>query len=177
MTRFCSNAQSSRFSLPSLHSLLTEHLWRPSRIILPDKSLRRSPCFFFTYNWGKGNNDKRQGSEWEAHGFRVFYTNSGSVINKMDTGIACTKELDIIGMTKLILYWIFSSLCKQGNARIPLHSRIWFRLYRFMATLIHVMSTKPSKLRVVWTKLLTKGQGVNRGVCWVGGWVETIGHS
>ena len=53
-------------------------------------------------NRGQGNSDKRQGKEREVHELSVFYINSRSVINKIDTlrGIACVEELDIIGITE-----------------------------------------------------------------------------
>ena len=53
-------------------------------------------------NGVKGNSDNGRGKEREAHKLSVFYTNSRSVINKIDTlrGIACVEELDIIGITK-----------------------------------------------------------------------------
>ena len=53
-------------------------------------------------NRGKGNTDKSQGCEGEGHRLSVFYTNSRSVLNKINSlrGIACTEELDIIGITE-----------------------------------------------------------------------------
>ena len=50
-------------------------------------------------NRGKGNSDQGRGREREVHELSVFYTNSRSVINKIDAlrGIACVEELDIIG--------------------------------------------------------------------------------
>ena len=51
---------------------------------------------------GKGYCEKRQCNEREVHGLNVFYTNSRSIISKIDTlrGIACVEELDIIGITE-----------------------------------------------------------------------------
>ena len=54
-------------------------------------------------NRGEGKSDKRWGSKRQVlHGLNVFYTNSRSIINKIDTlrGIACTENLDIIGITE-----------------------------------------------------------------------------
>ena len=43
-----------------------------------------------------------KGTAGRAHELSVFYTNSRSVINKIDIlrGIACVEELDIIGITE-----------------------------------------------------------------------------
>ena len=51
---------------------------------------------------GGGGGDKGQGSGREVQGLTVFYTNSRSVVNKMDVlrGIASTENLDIIGITE-----------------------------------------------------------------------------
>ena len=46
--------------------------------------------------------DKSGGRREEAQDIRVFYANSRSVINKIDTlrAVACTEEFDIIGITE-----------------------------------------------------------------------------
>ena len=51
-------------------------------------------------NLGMGNSDKGPSKEREVHELSVFYTNSRSVTNKIDTlrGIACVEELDFIGI-------------------------------------------------------------------------------
>ena len=51
---------------------------------------------------GEEGGDKGHGSGREVQGLSVFYTNSRSIMNKMETlrVIACTEELDIIGITE-----------------------------------------------------------------------------
>ena len=50
---------------------------------------------------GKGNKEKSRCCEEEKE-ISVFFANSRSIVNKIDTlrSIACTEELDIIGITE-----------------------------------------------------------------------------
>ena len=82
-----------------LNFLHSSNLPRP--LFLKKKKKKNS---VWVKNRGEGNSEKRRGSERQIHGLNVFYTNSRTIINKVDTlmGIASAEDLDIIGITNVV---------------------------------------------------------------------------